>query len=272
MLSFCSCSIGRYNRENLLQLARFFLQAIALLLATAGLAAIAVRFNIVPPAVGAVLISALGATLTFAALLKSPLGSDTSFAWAALTTGDWISVAFFPVSVLIGWSEFWGDLPRNWAIAYTIGSSIAHIIAFWFLMLTVMRTARSVRASFGKLGHGASADDLAERRTYAWHMRNCVSRKAAARHAIRMAPTAIRRRRQRNSWRRHSILTWADAVADSYEDSSSWMSAALASGGLFTWAIKTLSPGPITALIFFVPFALIPVVYLVRRRSLSDRA
>lgn len=272
MLSFCACSIGRYNRDSLLRLARFFLQAIALLLATTGLTAIAIRFNIVHPIVGAILISALGTALTFAALLRSPLGSKVNFSWSALSTGDWISVTFFPLSVLIGWSDFWGDLPGNWAIAYTIISSILHTTAFWFLMLVVMRTARSFRVSFGKLGHGASPDDLTKRRTYAWHMRKCVSNKVAARHAMRMAPTAIRRRRQRNSQQRKSILAWADAVADSYEDSSSWMSAALASGGLFTWAVQTLPPGPVTALIFFIPFVLIPVVYLVRHRSLSDHA
>lgn len=264
----CSCPIGESRRFHLAQLARLGLLLLSCFLFVLSLAIAGVRFNLIHPIVGRIAIIGTTVVLMFISFLRAPTLSNVKLSWRRLGTGDWISVGFFPVSSVIGWSSFWSDLPQWWALFYTITSTVVHCLLFWFSMLYIMRLARSFRTAFGRFMEGARPSDLAQRRAESWHMRKCVPEIVTNRYMKKLPASAERRRRARKYPRRQYLCRLADTVADSYEDSSSWMSAALASGGLFTWMVQSLQPGP-SALILFIPFALIPVVYIIRMHALG---
>lgn len=228
-----------------------------------------VWFRVIDPIVGRVALNVIVMALAFIAMWMSPLGREIRFSWSSLSVGDWLSVLFFPVSSIIGWSDYWKEIHGSLKVVYVGSSAMFHCLLFWALMMYIMRMARSIRSKVGRLNDGASSSYLAEHRAYVYHVKNCVSGNALAKRKERVRYSALKRRKFRNSlaWRR--VFGMLESVADSYEDSSAWLSAALASGGLFTWAVQDLSPGPGSAVVFLIPFVLIPIVYQLRQCALS---
>lgn len=239
---------------------------VALLLGAAAVVGLCVNFGLVHPVVARIVGGFGGVALAFGVLLRAPLGA-ADFSWRSLSVGDWISVIFFPVMTVLGWNDFWKDLPGGWRVLWVAFCSLTHCLLFWVMMIFFMRLLRSTRNAFGFYGSGLSEEAGDERWAFARHMVKC--RKGTPeyrRYLARMAPTARRRRRARNSVRAQWRYRKIDRVVTSYESSPSWMSATLASGGIFIWAVQNLTPGPLSASILFIPYLLIPVLEFAKSR------
>lgn len=266
MWGYCTCEIGVQRRASAVDLFRFALRMVALLLAAAAVVGLCVNFGLVHPVVAKIVAGFGGVALAFGVLLRTPLGA-ADFSWRSLSVGDWISVVFFPIMTVLGWNDFWEELPGGWRIFWVAFSSLVHCLLFWVVMIFFMRLLRSTRNAFGHYGSGLSEEAGKERWVFARHMVNC--RRGTPeyhRYLARLAPTAQRRRRARNSTRSQWRYEKIDRVMTSYESSPSWMSATLASGGIFIWAVQNLTPGPLSASILFIPYLLIPAFEFAKSR------
>lgn len=267
MMRFCKCEIGKQNRQQSAEMLRFALKAAAILLGLLTTLRLGVSFQIIHPQLALIVGETAGLTLAFAALLRGPQ-AKAAFSWKSLSVSDWISILFFIISSILGWLGFWGELSQPWVLPFTVGTALAHCLFFWVIMIFFMRLIRSIRHAFGNYGQRRGIDELRHHRTYFRHMIECKTKTSKSRDRFmkRAAKAATRRRGDRVSSRRRYLYKAVDRTLSSYEDSSSWMSAALASGGLFIWAVQNLSPGPLTALTSFSPFLVIPLIYYAKSK------
>ncbi|MFC7344352.1 hypothetical protein [Saccharopolyspora griseoalba] len=269
---FCDCDIGRRQREWAVEFVRTVLLVLAVLLATVAGLRLGVAFQVMDQVVVELVASASAVSLALFVFLRAPL-EPAAFSWRSLGVGDWVSVIFFVLATTLGWIDFWETAPGIAVGYFAAVTTLLHCAFFWAMLIFFLRLSRSLRKAFGHHGSGASLEELRERRIRARHMIVCgEGSRAERRYRSGLATGARARRRQRRSARWEWCARKLDRLIGAYENSSTWMSAACASGGLFIWAVQNLEPGPLGAFFLFTPFAAIPLIDFARGRLTTDRS
>ncbi|MCI2423374.1 hypothetical protein MOQ72_38745 [Saccharopolyspora sp. K220] len=247
------------------QLVRAVLLSLAAVLMVSACSLYLVELGLLHPVWVAPIGETTGLVLGFGFLLRNPM-AKARFAWGSLSTGDWISVVFFPVSLAMGWGDFWREL-RGHAHLIAVGLSTVGACGFFIaLMLFGMKMARAIRSAVRVPGQPVTVDVLRYQRRHVWHRVHCDVNVDADRYKRQVSAAARRRRKDRNSRRVQAFYRCVDALIRPYENSTSWMSAALASGGLFIWLVQNVKPGPLGVLILASPLLTIPIIETVRSR------
>ena len=268
------CPIKKHRTNEWRILARLTSLAAAILFSAFALAWLGHRLEIISAA-GSVLLTAASLLISFYVYLRH------HFRWppvphGSLTASDVHSAIYFVPTCLLSWTSLLAAALNGWELwIAAVSATSIHLMYTFGIFLRLPCVASEVAQSLDPSAQ-LSQEQRQLIRERLDHDLYCGSKKEGYREKRRRADA--HRYRQRAAGRRRAgqsplvqtARAWAQQRALEYSDTSMWLSASLASAGLFTALGSIAAPAPMAALFMISPFILIPAATTIRKRIRSQ--
>lgn len=191
-------------------------------------------------------------------------------AWRSLSSSDFNSALYFVPACTLSWSALLGPVATGWrTMVAVVVATLLHIVLIYDIILRLPHLATRIVPSLE--GKPLSPRDRQLEYDYRRHAVLCRGKGSPRRRARARSAAVARRRARSNDCRGRHVLTTRGRrlclqLVQSYSDVSAWLSAALASAGLFPSLVVVVGPGPASTLFLLSPFFMIPIISAVKDR------